>query len=79
MPEKAQRQYPQVQRFTSPMLAVFSEMARMHSAHIHGAIPSDVCDASMARCDSIRRMIERRIASAAGEGNAIKHTAGARS
>jgi hypothetical protein len=68
------REYPQVQRFTAPMLAVFSEMARMHSAYLHEAVPPDVYESSMQRCDRVLRIIEERIAASVGEP-ALQRTA----
>lgn len=59
---RASRDYPLVQRYTTPMLRVFSEMARMHSAFLHEAVPTDTYEDSMSRCDRLTKAIEARIA-----------------
>ena len=58
---RATRDYPLVQRYTSPMLRVFAELARMHSAYLHEAIPVDAYEDSIRRCEALRRTIESRI------------------
>lgn len=59
---QSSRSYPLVQRYTTPMLRVFAEMARMHSAFLHEAIPTDAYENSMSRCDRLTKVIEMRIA-----------------
>lgn len=59
---RASRDYPLVQRYTTPMLRVFAEMARMHSAFLHEAVPTDTYEDSMSRCDRLTKAIEARIA-----------------
>lgn len=63
---RATRDYPLVQRYTSPMLRVFAELARMHSAYLHEAIPVDAYEDSIRRCEALRGAIERRIVAEAG-------------